>query len=156
MRRMLLGRQYIEGPALQGREGFFYVWLVPPGYRIEPLSDRGSTRYLIPPTWCICCSAGPLLEVGSPSGTKAWARSVSVPTALLKSSSRRSGLIFIAFGVTTFGYRRGNLSRARHFINEPPDPDLYHLWLTLYYAWPRCAPRRPGGPTQSLSRLGRA
>jgi len=23
--------EYIEGPALQGRKGFFYIWLTPPG-----------------------------------------------------------------------------------------------------------------------------
>jgi hypothetical protein len=34
--------EHIEGPALQGRKGFFSIWLTPPGYRIEPLSDRNS------------------------------------------------------------------------------------------------------------------
>ena len=34
----------------------------------------------------------------------------------------------------------------RNFINEPPDPDLYHLRLTLHYVWPRCTPYRPGLP----------
>jgi hypothetical protein len=68
---------------------------------------RNEKRYLIPPIWRICYSAGPLLEAGSPSGTRSWARSVSVPIALLRSSSRRSGSIFIAFEVTTFGYKRG-------------------------------------------------
>ena len=29
--------EYIKGPALRGREGF-YIWLTPPGYRIKPLS----------------------------------------------------------------------------------------------------------------------
>jgi hypothetical protein len=42
----------IEGPLLQGREGFLYIWLTLPGYRIEPLSDRDGTRYLVPPIWC--------------------------------------------------------------------------------------------------------
>jgi hypothetical protein len=56
---------------------------------------------------------GPLLEAGSPPGTKSWARSVSVPIALLRSSSRRFGSISIAFEVTTFGYRRGKICRAR-------------------------------------------
>ena len=36
--------EYIDGPALQGREGFFYIWLTPPGYRIEPLRDRDSRK----------------------------------------------------------------------------------------------------------------
>jgi hypothetical protein len=71
-----------------------------------------TTRYLFPPIWCVCCSAGPLLEAGSPSGTKSWARSVSVPIALLRSSSR-SGSVFTAFEVTTFGYRRGKTCRER-------------------------------------------
>ena len=53
------------------------------------------------------------MEAGSPSGTKSWARSVSVPIALLRSSPRRSGSILIAFEVTTFGYRGGKPSRGR-------------------------------------------
>jgi hypothetical protein len=53
------------------------------------------------------------MEAGSPPGTKSWARSVSVPIALLRSSSRRSGSILIAFEVTTFGYRGGKTSRER-------------------------------------------
>src|SRR5437764_13576602 len=40
------GGEYIEGPALQGREGFLYIWLARPGYRIEPLTDRASISYL--------------------------------------------------------------------------------------------------------------
>ena len=37
--------EYIEGPALQGREGFFHIWLAPPRCKIEPFSDKDSTRY---------------------------------------------------------------------------------------------------------------
>src|SRR2546423_8177502 len=32
--------EYVEGPALQGREGFFYIWLTPPDYRIRSHSGR--------------------------------------------------------------------------------------------------------------------
>jgi hypothetical protein len=34
--------KYIEGLTLQGREGFFYIWLTPPSYRIKPLSGGNS------------------------------------------------------------------------------------------------------------------
>jgi hypothetical protein len=34
--------EYIEGPALEGSEGFFYIWLTPPGYRIKLLSGGDS------------------------------------------------------------------------------------------------------------------
>jgi hypothetical protein len=54
-----------------------------------------------------------LLEAGSPPGTKSGAGSVSVPLALLRSSSRRSGSILIVFEVTTFGYRGGKICRER-------------------------------------------
>jgi hypothetical protein len=56
---------------------------------------------------------GPLLEAGSPSGTKSWAGSVSVPITLLKLSSARSESILIVFEVTIFGYRRGKICRER-------------------------------------------
>jgi hypothetical protein len=57
--------------------------------------------------------SGLLLEAGSPPGTKSGAGSVSVPLALLRSSSRRSGSILIVFEVTTFGYRGGKICRER-------------------------------------------
>jgi len=88
--------------------------------------------------------SGALLEAGSSSGTKSRAASISVPIALLRSSSRRSESIFITFEVTTFGHRRGTICRERAIsINELPDLDLYHLRFTLHYIWPRCAPHRP-------------
>jgi len=31
-----------KGPALQGTEGFFYIWPTPPGYRIKPLCGGDS------------------------------------------------------------------------------------------------------------------
>jgi len=72
-----------------------------------------TTRYVNPLIWCTCCSAGPLLEAGRPSGTRSWAGRVSVPIAPLKSSLRRPGSISIAFEVTTFGYRRGIICHER-------------------------------------------
>ena len=57
--------------------------------------------------------SGLLLEAGSPPGTKSGAGSVSVPLALLRSSSRRSGSILIVFEATTFGYRGGKICRER-------------------------------------------
>ena len=111
---------------------------------LSPYPVPGQRHNTHPPIWCISCSAGPLLEAGRPSGTKSWARRVSVPIALLGSSLRRSGSIFIVFEVTTFGYGRGESVMSAQFHNEPPDPDLYHLRLTLHYIWPRCAPHRPG------------
>jgi hypothetical protein len=98
---------------LQSRAGFFYIYPTPLGYSIEPLSDRDSTRCLAPPIRRIYCSTGPLVETGNPPGTKSRARSVSVPIAPLRLSSRRSRSIFIAFKVTTFSYRRGEIGRER-------------------------------------------
>jgi hypothetical protein len=38
--------RYTKGSALQGREGFFYIRLTPPGYRIEPgvIDSRAGNR----------------------------------------------------------------------------------------------------------------
>ena len=53
-----------------------------------------------------------LLGAGSPSGIKSWP-SVSVPIALLRPPSRRSGSILLVFKVTTFGYRWRKICRER-------------------------------------------
>jgi hypothetical protein len=99
----------------KGREGFFYIWLTPLGYRIKLLSGgdsrTGHNTCLIRRLLCLF-SRPPTVEAGRPSGTKSWARSVSVPIALLR-SSLRSGSVFIAFEVTAFGYRRGKTCRER-------------------------------------------
>jgi hypothetical protein len=108
-------------------------------------SRFGQLPDLSPRIWCICCSAGPLLEAGRFSGTISRAKWVPVPIALLRSSLRRSGSIFIAFEVTTFGYRSGKICSERAIsLGELPDPDLYYLRLTLHYICLTCAPHRPG------------
>jgi hypothetical protein len=58
-----------------------------------------------------------------------------VPIALLRSSSRRSASIFIAFEVTTFGFRRGKVcyERAISFMSLlAPVYTIYGLLYTTF------------------------
>jgi hypothetical protein len=74
----------------------------------------------------------PLLEAGSPSGIKSWARSVSVPIALLRSSSRRSGSILLVFEVTTFGYRWKEIYRERAISLMSRLTPIYTIYRLLF------------------------
>jgi hypothetical protein len=78
----------------------------------------------------ICCSAGPWLDAGRPSGTESRARRVSVRVALLRSSSRRSGSIFIVLEVATVGYGRESVMSAQFHLSRLPP--IYAIYGVLY------------------------
>jgi hypothetical protein len=81
------GQANTLGPALQVEKASSIS-----GSLHQAIGSNLSVTGIIPGILCLQCGVtGPLLEAGSPSDTKSWARSVSVPIALLGSSSRRSG-----------------------------------------------------------------
>ena len=72
------------------------------------------------------------LAKGGEAGTMPWAKRVSVPIVLLRSSLRRSGSIFIAFEVTTFGYRRGKIYNERTFSLMSRLTPIYAIYSLPY------------------------